>query len=375
MVALQTDPTDAAQAVDDALRDACGANPSWICQRVLDLTDSDGLAEASDLVFGSVGKILLIVVLAWLTNRLLRRAIDRFTFRITNPNAASEAISRFRRRAPSRVNDATSLSTRAAARAQTLAQVLRSVTTGVIWSIAAITILGELGINLGPLIASAGIAGVALGFGAQSLVKDFLSGFFMLVEDQYGVGDIVDLGEASGTVEAVSLRVTRIRDVNGTVWHVPNGAVTRVGNKSQQWARALLDVNVVYGTDVDRAERLIKETADVLWNDPEWRDRIIEEPEVWGVEQLAAESIHIRLVVKTQPAQQFAVTRELRRRLLQSFQANGIEVPTGQRVMIREEHDNGDPQPGEPDQSGEPGEPAEPGPKSPGGSGSDVGRS
>jgi moderate conductance mechanosensitive channel len=233
------------------------------------------------------------------------------------------------------------------------------VATGVIWSIAAITILGELGINLGPLIASAGIAGVALGFGAQSLVKDFLSGFFMLVEDQYGVGDIVDLGEAAGTVEAVSLRTTRLRDVNGTVWHVPNGMVTRVGNKSQQWARALLDVNVVYGTDVDRAERLIKETADALWNDPDWDDKFLEEPEVWGVEQLAAESIHIRLVVKTQPAQQFAVTRELRRRILQAFQANGIEVPTGQRVVFRDEPNDDSPAR----------------PTTPGESGSGVGRS
>ena len=359
MVALQTDPTDAAQAAEDALQKACGTNPSWVCQRVLDLTDSDGLAETSDLVFGSLGKILLVMVLAWVVNRLLRRAIDRFTFRITNPNAASEAMSRFRRRAPSMVADATTLSTRAAARAQTLAQVLRSVTTGLIWTIAAITILGELGINLGPLIASAGIAGVALGFGAQSLVKDFLSGFFMLVEDQYGVGDIVDLGEAAGTVEAVSLRTTRLRDVNGTVWHVPNGAVTRVGNNSQQWARALLDVSVVYGTDIERAERLIKDTADGLWNDPEWGEKILEAPEVWGVEQLAADAIHIRLVVKTQPAQQFAVTRELRSRLLKAFQANGIEVPTGQRVVIREEH-NGDPPPD---------------PASPGDSGSGVGRS
>lgn len=327
MLAFDTDP--------ETVRNVCGDKASWICERTLDITDNHGLAEASDLVFGSLGKILLVILLAWITNRLVRRAIDRFTIRVTSPNGASEAISRFRRRAPSIVADATGLSTRAAARAQTLAQVLRSVATGIIWGIAAITILGELGINLGPLIASAGIAGVALGFGAQSLVKDFLSGFFMLVEDQYGVGDIVDLGEASGTVEAVTLRVTRLRDVNGTVWHVPNGAITRVGNKSQQWARALLDVNVVYGTDVDEAERLIKATADALWNDPEWGDTIIEEPEVWGVEQLAAESIHIRLVVKTQPSQQFKVTRELRRRLLQAFEANGIEVPTG-RVVIRD---------------------------------------
>lgn len=326
---LQTDPADVAAA--------CGDDASWVCKRVLDLTESEGLAEASDLLFGTIGKIVLILLLAWIVSRLLSRAIDRFTIRVTNPSAASEALGKIRRRAGSMVVDATALSTRAAARAKTLAQVLRSVTTGVIWAIAAMTILGELGIDLGPLIASAGIAGVALGFGAQSLVKDFLSGFFMLVEDQYGVGDIVDLGEASGTVEEVSLRVTRLRDVNGTVWHVPNGAITRVGNKSQQWARALLDVNVAYGTDVDLAQRLIKQTADELWHDPEWSEMVLEEPEVWGVEQLALDAIHIRLVVKTKPAQQFTITRELRRRILRVFEDNDIEVPNGQRVMIRDD--------------------------------------
>jgi len=326
MVALATGP----------LQDACGERPSWICERVFNATDNKGLAQSSDLLFGSIGKIVLVLLISWVISRLVRRAIDRFTVRVTNPSAASEAISKLRRRAPRTVVDATALSTRAAARAQTMAQVLRSVATAIIWSIAFVTILGELGINLGPLIASAGIAGIALGFGAQSLVKDFLSGFFMLVEDQYGIGDIVDLGEASGTVEEVSLRTTRLRDVNGTVWHVPNGSITRVGNKSQQWARALLDVNVAYDTDVELAERLIKETADELWHDPEWDDEIIEEPEVWGVEQLATDAIHIRLVVKTMPSQQFKVTRELRRRILMVFREHGIEVPNGQRVVIRE---------------------------------------
>ena len=140
---------------------------------------------------------------------------------------------------------------------------LRSIVAAAVWSIAVLTVLGELGINLGPLIAAAGIAGVALGFGAQSLVKDFLAGIFLLVEDQYGVGDIIDIGEVSGTlvtgtVEGVSLRATRLRSTNGTVWHVPNGTILRVGNMSQQWARALLDVSVVYGSDLDLAQAVIK---------------------------------------------------------------------------------------------------------------------
>jgi small conductance mechanosensitive channel len=198
-------------------------------------------------------------------------------------------------------------------------------------------VLGEIGIDLGPIVASAGIAGVALGFGAQSLVKDIISGFFMLVEDQYGVGDIVDVGEASGTVEAVSLRTTRIRDVKGTVWHVPNGTVQRVGNMSQQWARALLDVSVAYGSDVDLAQRVIKETADGLWNDRAWNGTILDEPEVWGVEQLALDAIHIRLVIKTKPAEQFRVMRELRGRLLKAFHEHGIEMPNGPNAVLAHE--------------------------------------
>jgi small conductance mechanosensitive channel len=194
-------------------------------------------------------------------------------------------------------------------------------------------ILGELGVALGPLIAGAGIAGVALGFGAQSLVKDFISGTFMLIEDQYGVGDIIDAGEASGTVEAVSLRTTRLRDVNGTVWHIPNGNILRIGNMSQQWARALLDVSLATDTDVDHAQDVIKRVADSVWNDPDWHGEILEEPEVWGVERLGPDAIVIRLVVKTKPAEQFTVMRELRRRLLEAFAAEGVELPDPGRVV------------------------------------------
>lgn len=307
MVAFQVDP--------DQLQDACGDDPTWICREVLDATGSEFVAGAINAVFGPLGRIVLVLAVAFVANRLARRAITRFGNQIS-------------------LGD----SLRAAARAKTLMQVLRSVATVVIWSIAFITILGELNVDLAPLVASAGIAGVALGFGAQSLVKDVLSGFFMLVEDQFGVGDIVDLGEASGTVEAVSLRTTRLRDVEGNLWHVPNGTIQRVANKSQDWSRALLDVNVAYGTDVDRATEVIKQTAEALRADPAWQDTILEPADVWGIEQLATDAIHIRLVVKTRPAEQFKVTRELRRRLLQAFDEDGIEVPTGQRtVWLRED--------------------------------------
>jgi small conductance mechanosensitive channel len=225
---------------------------------------------------------------------------------------------------------------------------MRSVTGFTIWAIAAVTILGELGIDLGPLVASAGIAGLAIGFGAQSLVKDFLAGIFILVEDQYGVGDIVDVGElsgtpVSGTVEGVSLRTTRLRSVNGTVWHVPNGTILRVGNMSQQWARALLDVSVAYGADIDHAQQVIKDTADALWHEADWQHAVLEEPELWGVEALGADGVTIRLVVKTRPAQQFRVMRELRIRIKRALDEAGVEMPFPQRTVWVRHEDGSEP--------------------------------
>jgi small conductance mechanosensitive channel len=315
----------------DEIEATCGADPSWACQRVYEWTGSDGWAGATELLDAPM-HVLTVLVIAWVANFLVRRAIRRFTDRIGDP-AQQEKLRRLKRRAPAAVVTNGALSLRSASRARTLAQVLRSIATITIWTIAVVMMLGELGINLGPLIAGAGIAGVAIGFGAQSLVKDFLSGMFMLIEDQYGVGDIIDAGEATGTVEEVSLRTTRLRDVNGTVWHIPNGMIERVGNKSQQWARALLDVSVAYGADLDEAQQVIKLVADALWQDEEWAGKVLAEPEVWGIEQLGPDAIVIRLVVKTQPSAQFGVMRELRRRLVDAFYREGIEMPLAQRSI------------------------------------------
>ncbi len=315
----------------DEVREACGDDPTWACQQVLEMTGSRGWAEATSLLDGPL-RVLMILVVAFIANKLVQRAIRRFTDGIGDPTS-QERLRKIKRKAPASIVDTGSLSLRSAARAQTLAQVMRSIASIGIWSIAVVMMLGELGVNLGPLIAGAGIAGVAIGFGAQSLVKDFLSGIFMLIEDQYGVGDIIDAGEASGTVEQVTLRTTRLRDVNGTVWHIPNGTIERVGNKSQQWARALLDVNVTYGTDVADAQQVIKAVADELWSEPAWAGKILEEPEVWGIEELGPDGIVIRLVIKTQPAAQFGVMRELRRRITEAFYREGIEVPSTQRSM------------------------------------------
>jgi small conductance mechanosensitive channel len=194
-------------------------------------------------------------------------------------------------------------------------------------------VLGTFAINLGPLIAGAGIIGIALGFGAQDLVKDFLSGVFMLIEDQYGVGDIIDAGEATGVVEGVTLRSTRIRDVEGTLWHVPNGEIRRVGNMSQEWARSLLDVAVAYGADIDVVSELIQRVASEMAHEPAYQETFLDEPEMWGVQDLGNDAVALRLVIKTRPGEQWAISRELRRRIKNAFDAADVEIPFPQRTV------------------------------------------
>lgn len=300
--------------------------------RSVDDDDDGWLEEVGDFLMPEGGRILLVLVLAMVLHVVVRRAISRFAKRVVEPEAA-ERMTRLRNRAPAMMAKSSMFAERSAARAQTLAQVLRSVATALIWAFALVMILAELHVKVGPLIAGAGIAGIALGFGAQSLVKDFLTGFFMLVEDQCGVGDIVDLGEATGKVEAVSLRVTKIRDVSGTLWHIPNGQIDRVANLSQEWSRALLDVGVSYNTPPDVAKQVIKDTADNMWRDPAWNVHILEEPEVWGVEDFGPDAMVMRLVVCTVPAEQWKVERELRRRLWMAFEESGIEIPFPQRTL------------------------------------------
>jgi small conductance mechanosensitive channel len=316
----------ATQVQSDSLIEACGKDPGTACRFVFEHTSTEWLAKLVDFLVARPLKILLIVVLAWVLAKITRRLIRRFTAQLAG-SAQSGRIRQARSHTPSVLLSQQQPSLRAAARAETISQILRSLSNAVIYTFAFVYVLAELGLQLGPLIAGAGIAGVALGFGAQSLVRDFLSGIFMLMEDQYGVGDIIDAGEAVGTVEAVSLRTTRIRDVNGTVWHVPNGEIHRVGNKSQQWARALLDILVAHDTDVDRANAVLKEVADRVTSQEPLVSDVLEEPEVWGVENLAPEGITLRLVVKTRPGAQWTVMRALRIAIQEAFAAEGIKMP------------------------------------------------
>jgi len=218
-------------------------------------------------------------------------------------------------------------------RSGTMGSLLKSIASIAIFAIAAITALAELGFPVGPLIASAGIVGVALGFGAQSLVKDFLSGIFMIFEDQYGVGDVVDLGEAIGTVEAVGLRVTRLRDVEGTVWYVRNGEILRVGNQSQNWARTVIDVPVSHEQDLYRVQDVLRDVAHEVWEDEDFKKVIIEEPEVWGVQEMTPDWIIVRVTLKTAPLEQWAVAREMRERIKARFDHERIELARPARVI------------------------------------------
>jgi small conductance mechanosensitive channel len=212
-------------------------------------------------------------------------------------------------------------------RAETIAGGLRSFGSIIVWAIALVWMLSALGIEASKILTSAGLIGVALGFGAQNLLRDLIAGTFMIFEDQIGVGDVIDAGVASGTVEAVTLRTTKLRDVEGVVWYVPNGEMKRVGNKTQQWSRAVIDIPISYDADIDRAQQVIKQTAVEMSHDPTWRHRILSEPEVWGVESLAIDSVVIRLVVKTAPLEQWSVGRELRARVKHALDLAGIASP------------------------------------------------
>jgi small conductance mechanosensitive channel len=322
-----------------------------LCRWVYDnLGHNQTLAESSDWLIAKPARVLVILLIAWIVRKIVHRAIARMCKRLAdgvphpgfvrgrNGNDSSAETSTGTAGA---LPTGTLATERRRQRAATVSSVLESVSTGVIFAVAILMALAEVGANIAPLIASAGIIGVAVGFGAQSLVKDFLSGVFMVIEDQYGVGDVTDLGDATGTVESVGLRVTRLRDINGTVWYVRNGEILRVGNKSQGWARAVVDIDVAYDEDIARVRTLLMDAANELFAQPENRKLIIEEPEIWGVEALSADAVVIRLVVKTVPLQQWKVARMLREAIKGQFDRNDVEIPFPQRtVWVRSEDDD-----------------------------------
>jgi len=300
----------------DTLARACKANPGIACRFVWDVSHSTRAAELTRVYFagpahvaGRIGFVLLVAV-------FLRIAAHRVIGRITK-RASENAASRSDR-------NGSVFHERRNPRASALGSVLSNAASVTIFGIATAIILGDMGVNLAPVLASAGVLGVAIGFGAQNLVQDFLAGIFMLLEDQYGVGDVIVVGDVTGTVEAVSLRITRLRDVSGVVWHIRNGIINQTGNESQGWARAIVDFPVAYDRDIPRVRLLMTRTAAQMWQEPDWHGVILEEPEVWGVQELSTDEIVVRLVARTAPLRQWEVARELRERM-----KNALDMPGG----------------------------------------------
>jgi moderate conductance mechanosensitive channel len=292
---------------------------------------TDSWPQWVKLLLGVPLRIVLILVVAVVVRVVVPRIVDRIADGIA---AGRTGLGRFEDKLPSAtaiLGSTTLLSARREQRARTTASVLKSATTAAVGTIAMLTVLPTLGIDRLPLLTGVSVLGVALGLGAQALVKDVLAGLFMLVEDQYGVGDVVDLGAATGTVETIGLRVTRLRDAEGTVWYIRNGEVLRVGNRSQAWARALLDVSVEPGQDLDRIEHLLLDVAHRLAKDDSFAPDLLGDPEVWGPESVTKDAVALRLVVRTAPTRQWRVARELRRRVVDRFTAEDLPLPVGLR--------------------------------------------
>ncbi|WP_216216281.1 mechanosensitive ion channel family protein [Amycolatopsis aidingensis] len=278
--------------------------------------------NSSEMISGLIN-IVIVVVVALVLRAVIGRVIDQLAKRMVS---SRDRLSKTRAAGRIVKSGEASRGERQRQRAQTVASVLKSVATFVILGIAFVTVLGQIGVNIGPILASAGVLGLAIGFGAQSLVQDFLSGLFMIAEDQYGVGDVIDAGEAIGTVEAVTLRVTRIRDLNGGLWHVRNGEIMRVCNMNQDWANAVIELPLDYSVDVEQAKEVIQRSIDEFADDPEYAPKIIERPDISGVVGIGNGAVTVRVMVTTQPGEQWALGRALRGHLKSGLDRANIKV-------------------------------------------------
>ena len=319
LVLAATDPA--------ALAEACGDNTGWFCERVFEWTGSKAWARAAEWFVAKPLSILLVVVVAGVVAMVVRRMISRSMNQLFSVSSEKKhnRKGKLRRRTSEVLLASGDTSVRTEARLETLTAVFRSIGTALVWFLALFFTLEVLGISLGPLLATAGIVGVALGFGTQTMVRDFISGFFIVAEDQFGVGDTIDVGGgAKGVVERITLRATHIRDPEGTMWHVANGQIVKVANKSQEWARALIDVVLPYDADISAVSDVMQEVADTIQSDPEWSSKIMERAEIWGIQEFDSDGVHVRMVIKTEPAAQFGVLRELRARMKETFDERGI---------------------------------------------------
>jgi len=312
------------EELDPELVAACSDRPTWFCEATWSATHNRMLARASDWFITRPLVAIIVVLVAWLVNRYVRKAVTAFVTRLsTSRQLANEALQRIGMERPA---GASVIDARERARASTLAAVSRACVSWFIWTIAVLIVLGLFRINLGPLLAGAGIAGIAIGFGAQALVRDCISGFFMLLEDQCGVGDEVDLGDAVGTVETITLRMTSVRGTDGTLWSVPNGVIQRVGNRSRTWSQGLVDITVWYEADMDEALAAVDEGIGDAITIPAVAEVLLRTPTVLGVERADTTGTVIRIAVRTEPGEQWAAAREVRQAVLRALTAHDVPL-------------------------------------------------
>jgi len=331
--------------VPDTLTGNCGDNPGIACRLAWDLSHSTTATQVVKVYLAGpvsqAGRIAFVLVLALFVRAIVHRVINKVTERAATATLAVTPNGRAHKAVGTVPLAGTE---RREQRARALGSILRSAVSVIVFGIAALTILGILGFNLAPLLASTAVLGVALGFGAQNLVRDYLAGLLMLVEDHYGVGDTINAGVATGTVEAMTLLTTRLRDVNGVVWHIRNGTIDSVGNESQGWSRAVIDYPVPYGEDLARIRALMEQAADSLYRERGWKKLMLEKPEVWGAQELSGKEVTMRLVAKTAPMRQWEVARELRARVKAALDAAGVQ-PAGPDTIVVSATSGAAPQP------------------------------
>jgi small conductance mechanosensitive channel len=299
------------------------------------MTGSEGFAVDGGAVLDKIGQILLILMAAWLLRWIVNRAIDRIIRQVTSIKGPQSIADLADKLGSGNARREELLGDRSGKRAETLTGVLQHVAGIVIYTVAFMLVLSAFNVNLAPILASAGIAGIAIGFGAQNLVQDYLAGIFILIEDQYGVGDNVDVGDATGTVVDMGLRVTTLRSLDGTLWYVRNGQILRVGNSSQSWAYVVVDTPLPPTADIDRAGEIISEVAEEFVGDDEWREHILKEPEYLGPIEMTIDQIMVRLGVRTTSDQQWAAGRELRRRVTEALREAGIiDLASSGRIYV-----------------------------------------
>ena len=282
------------------------------------------IARAADWFVTRPLTAAIVLSVAWVINRYLRKAVSAFVTRLSNSKQlANEAMLRI---GMDRPESATVVGARDRSRASTLAAVSRACVSWFVWTIAVLIVLGLFNIDLGPLLAGAGIAGIAVGFGAQSLVRDCIAGFVILLEDQCGVGEEVDIGEAVGTVETLTLRMMSVRGVDGTLWNVPNGVIQRVGNRTRSWSQGLVDITIWYDGDIDNALVAVQEGIAVAVEVPEVAEVLLQPPAILGVERVDATGTVLRVTVRTRPGKHWAAMREVRLAIRRSLVEHNIPL-------------------------------------------------